>query len=186
MKPTSLDWKSMLRWTIIWALLNVIFNFAGLLITRTALGDAYPHFQSFFRDFTRPLLYQSGAVLLVTVAVNAFLKNFRLRNYLFPLLQFVLLNAFFLMGLKSFGGWHFETAFDAFGLKYMSTFGQYLVDVFYLIDPMPGLYENDTFIPSSTGMFYLHWVVLTSAYYFLLSALTETIDKRLGKKKTTV
>jgi hypothetical protein len=185
MKLAFSELKYVSRLSLVWLLLNVLLNITGLFITKIISGSSYIYLQSILRDFTHPLFYQFIMFVAITIIV-AFLKNFKLSNYIFPALQFLIFNILFLTGLKFNGGMHFESTFTDFGIQYMSKFGQYLVDTFYLIYPMPGMFDEGMFIPASTGMFYLHWVLLNSVYYFALSWLTDATDKFFFGKYTEV
>jgi len=177
MKLTGKDFVNIARISMVWLLLNIFLNIAGLFISKTFGEESFTFFNSILSEFSRPLFYQFLSFVAITIVAEWLLSKFKLRNYLFPALQFVVFNLIFLFGLKFSGGIHFESSFSSLGIKYMGNFGQYLVDTFYLIYPAPGNYDNGIFAPYSTGMFYLHWVILYSAYYFMLSWLTGVTDK---------
>lgn len=191
MKLSASDWKLIVRLSLVWTLLNVFFNIMGLFITKITGPDVYVYFQSLTKDFIRPLFYQSLCFFVVTLLVFSFLKHINGRKYIFPVLQFLIFNLIFFVGLKFRGGVHFESTFDSFGIKYLSNFGQFIVDIFYKVYPMPGNFEEGVFAPKSTGLFYFHWILLTSSYYFLLSWLTGFTHnfffvKNINTENTTV
>lgn len=176
MKLKFPDIKTLIRPDLIWFLLNIFLNIFGLLISKISSEATYVYLDSIFREFTRPLFYQLLIFLIVTLASYTFANKFKWKDYIFPLTVFVILNIFFFSGVKFHGGLHFESTFNSLAVKSMGNLGQYLVDCFYLIYPMPGIFDDGVFKPANTGMFYLHWVLLNSAYYFILSWLTKITD----------
>jgi len=60
---------------------------------------------------------------------------------------------------------HFETTLDDWGLEYLSNMGQYFVDILYIYLPLEGIFQNGSFIPRNTGVFYLEWIFLVLAYF---------------------
>lgn len=168
---------------ITWLFLNVLFNILGLWLAKLISPKEFFYLQNIGSEFLRPVVIQIVFFSIVFFIGYSFLVKKKLAPYLFVILQFVIFNIIFLLNLKFQNGISFHSTFNNPGIIYLSTFGQYLVDVFYLFFPIKGNFDESMFNPVNVGVFYLGWIALPAAYYYLLTLISINAKNFIFDKK---
>lgn len=158
----------------LWTVINILFNYYGLIISRMVLKDAYIPPVSVSNEFTHPLIVQSLIYGSVIVLAQYLLKNKLLQLFSFSIVQFILLHISFLSGLKFANGIHYESALNGPGLKYLGYNGQYLVEFIFSKFPVQGDFIT-AFRPENWKVFYIQWVGAIFIYYLITSVIAEFI-----------
>jgi hypothetical protein len=177
MKISKPELKNIGYSIITWTFLNLSLNLIGLFLTKLLSKGDFSHIESINIEFVLPLVIQSLMFGLCLTAALIWIKNIKYKDYLFVAFQFVMFHCIFFLNLNFQRGIHFESTFNNIGLRYLSNFGQYLVDILYLYFPINGIFENGLFNPSNLGTFYIHWILLNLVYYFGLTWLTVKVVK---------
>lgn len=183
MKLLKSEIKYIIEIIFTFTFLNVAFNIFGLWFSKLLNETAYTYLDSITNQFTKPIVIQSVLFAICFSAAYLFMKNKKLARYAFVVFQIVVFHIIFLLNLKIHHGLHFVTTFDNPGLSYLSTSGQYLVDILYLYFPINGNFENNMFMPDHLGTFYLHWIFLNLVYYFALTWITIQTTKFFFENK---
>jgi hypothetical protein len=181
MKLLKSEIKYLSQIVFVWTFINLILNLAGIFITKLLNKTEYAYLEDVTNEFIKPLAIQFllfGICLLVGFVL---LKNKKIAHYTFAAFQFLVFHVIFLLNLNFKNGGHFETTFSNYGLKYLSYTGQYLVDILYLYFPINGNFENNLFMPSNTGTFYIHWILLNLVYYVAITWLSIKVTKLIFK-----
>ena len=177
MKISKFEVKPFIQVIITWTFLNFAANLIGLLISKFLNEPNYEYPENVFNEFTGPILVQSLLFGVFFTVGYLLLKKKNLAQYAFGTFQLVVFHLIFIFSLKINQGVHFVSSFNNIGLKYLSYFGQYLIDTLYLYFPVNGYFQNGVFAPENLGTFYIHWIFLTIAYYFAISWLSVIITK---------
>lgn len=165
MKIQKFEIKYLSQLIITWTFINLSLNMLGLLITKLLNEAEYTYIDNITNEFIKPLAIQSLAFGVCVSIAFLVLKNKKIAQFAFILVQFVVFHIIFILNLKIHHGLHFQSTFNNNGLLYLSYCGQYLIDVLYLYFPINGNFDNGLFLPSNIGTFYLHWIFLNLAYY---------------------
>ena len=147
--------------TLTWLFINFAGNLIGLWITKMINEAEYQYPDSIWFEFVIPGLVQTLVFGLLFTAAFYFLKKKRFAPYAFTAFQFVAFNLFFIINLKINHGLHFVSTFKNIGVRYMSYFGQSMVDIL----PITGTFNQSVFAPDKTGIFYIYWVLLNIGCY---------------------
>jgi len=186
MKFSTLEIKSSAQTILSWTFLNLLFNIAGVFITKLLNQSEFRYFESITNEFVKPMIIQSLLFSICLTVAIAFLKNKKYVPYIFVAFQFIVFHIIFFLNLKIHNGVHFESTFSNIGLSYLSYSGQYLVDILYLYFPINGYFDNGLFMPDNLGTFYIHWILLNIVYYFALTWLTLKVTKFFFENKTKI
>jgi hypothetical protein len=185
MKFSKLDFKPLIQVTLTWTFINFAANLLGLWITKLLNEAAYEYPENVFNEFAKPILIQSFLFGICFAIGLMFLKKKNLAHYTFVALQLVVFHLIFILNLKINHGLHFVSSFENIGLKYLSYFGQYLIDTLYLYFPINGNFQHGVFAPDNLATFYIHWIFLNIAYYAAITWLSiKTAKYFLGTKTT--
>lgn len=182
MKLSKSEINYLLQAFFCFAFLNVTLNMLGLWFAKLLNSSEFAYLDSIKYEFVKPMLIQSVLFGVLLTVGFFFIKKRVLAHYLFSAFQFLSFHVIFFINLHFKGGLHFASTFKNIGLQYLSNSGQYLIDILYLYFPINGNFENGLFMPSNTGTFYIHWILLTALYYAGLTWLTaKTVKWFFGK-----
>lgn len=170
-----------------WVFLNFTFNLLGLWFSKLLDKAGFNYLQSISNEFVKPLIIQSGIFIVIYIIAYAFLKNRKITVYIFTLFQFLIFHVIFIINLNSSHMLHFETSLDDWGLEYLSNMGQYFVDILYIYLPLEGIFQNGSFIPRNTGVFYLEWIFLVLIYFGAITWLsTKAVQFFFASKSNAI
>jgi len=169
---------------LIWTSINILLNFAGLII-KNWLSDEYEfHFDLFWHG--KYLAYQTLTFSLVFMLVYFISRRRKLAIYSFVVLQLIAFHIIFFTNLETNENiTRFTTSWPSFELTYLESNGQEIVDIISIYDPMTGTFDDGIFSPEKTFRFYLAWILLPLLYFLTLCWLTEDFGKRIMLKIRT-
>jgi len=169
---------------LVFSILNILTNFLGLWIAKLLKANDLAHLDSFFKEFVRPIGIQMLLFALVTSAVFLFFRRRKFVFYAFAVIQTVVFHIIFFLNVSTAHSIHFITSINGVGIKYLSFFGQYLIDLLYLRFPLKGTFDETVFLPFNIGTFYIHWILLNLIYYFVITWLAIILTNTFTKKRT--
>jgi hypothetical protein len=169
-----------------WIIIDVAANLIGLWITKLLNEAEYSYPENIFNEFAMPILIQTILFAICLSLGFVFLKKKKFVPYIFIAFQFLVFHSIFIANTAIYKGIHFISNFDDIGIRYLSYSGQYLVDVLYIYFPINGNFENNMFLPSNVGTFYIHWILLNLIYYFAITWLSIKAVKFLFDTKKPI
>ncbi len=181
-KNYSFEVTKLVEITLAWTFINFAANLLGLWLTKLLNEAGYTYPENVWNEFASPILVQSLFFGICLVISYNSLKNKNLSYYAFSIFQFIIFHLVFLLNLNFTHGIKFISNFSNFGLKYISYFGQYLVDILYLYFPINGNFKDGNFAPDNLITFYLHWIFMVLVYYFIITLLSVRLARYFFKK----
>jgi len=185
-KVSKSEILKMVQLVVTWIIIDIAANLIGLWITKLLNETEYSYPENIFNEFAKPILIQS---LLFSICFSigfVFFKKKKFVPYIFTAFQFLVFHIIFIANTAIHQGIHFISNFDDIGILYLSYSGQYLIDILYLYFPINGNFENNMFLPSNVGTFYMHWFLLNLVYYFVITWLSVKSVKFLFNSKQEI
>lgn len=169
-----------------WMTINLALNLIGLWITKLLNDAEYTYPENIFNEFAKPILIQSILFIICFSIGFVFMKKKKLAPYIFTVLQILVFHIIFIANTAIFHGIHFISNFSDVGIQYLSYSGQYLIDVLCIYFPINGNFENDMFLPTNVGTFYILWILLILVYYFVITWFSVKAVKFLFIEKSEI
>jgi len=167
--------KEVIKWVLVFTLLNAVFQAILFFSDRFFVNDIF--------SFLQPLFVQSLLFLTITLLTARWIH--RKRYYLFfPIILFLLLSVVFLFNLQIENNKIvFLAGFPSFSTDCFNYNANIITDVLLHIKPLDGFFSCGIFRPDNTIYFYTVFSIMPFMYFLGLTCLCNYIINIIKKKR---